>query len=171
MQYQLEPLAHAHQQAVIDIFNHFVTESFAAYPDKPVPYGFFDKLLEAIQGYPAVAVRGDGGQIVGFGFLRPYHPAPAFRRTALITYFLLPTSTGKGIGTAILQWLSTQASQQGIECLLASISSRNEQSLAFHRKQGFEECGRFRGIGTKFGEEFDEVWMQKRVAQEASEAA
>lgn len=168
MQYHLEPLSHAHQQAVVDIFNHFVTQSFAAYPDKPVPYGFFDKLLEAIQGYPAVAVRDDQDQVAGFGFLRPYYPFPAFRRTALITYFLLPTHTGKGIGTAILQRLSTEASQHGIECLLASISSRNEQSLAFHRKQGFEECGRFRGIGTKFGENFDEVWMQKRITSDAT---
>lgn len=47
--------------------------------------------------------------------------------------------------------------------LLASISSRNEQSLAFHRKRGFVECGRLRDVGVKFGKSFDVVWMQKRV--------
>lgn len=36
-------------------------------------------------------------------------------------------------------------------------------SLAFHRKHGFEDCGRFKGVGRKFGEDFDIVWMQRHL--------
>jgi L-amino acid N-acyltransferase YncA len=44
---------------------------------------------------------------------------------------------------------------------MASISSLNTQSLAFSRKLGFEEVGRFRRIGEEHGREFDVVYMQK----------
>jgi L-amino acid N-acyltransferase YncA len=30
-------------------------------------------------------------------------------------------------------------------------------------KNGFRECGRFLKIGRKFGEDFDAVWLQKRL--------
>jgi L-amino acid N-acyltransferase YncA len=37
----------------------------------------------------------------------------------------------------------------------------NDQSLAFHRKHGFEEVARFKRVGEKLGREFDVVYMQK----------
>lgn len=36
--------------AVIDIFNHFVENSFAAFPEKKLDYEFFDKLKAAARG-------------------------------------------------------------------------------------------------------------------------
>jgi phosphinothricin acetyltransferase len=50
-----------------------------------------------------------------------------------------------------------------ITSLLANISSRNRQSLEFHLRNGFRECGRFLKVGHKFGEAFDVVWMQKQL--------
>jgi len=55
------------------------------------------------------------------------------------------------------------AKAQNIDRILASISSRNPESLAFHRRHGFEDCGRFPQVGHKHGEEFDVVWMSKRL--------
>jgi L-amino acid N-acyltransferase YncA len=49
----------------------------------------------------------------------------------------------------------------GIAAILASISFLNPESLAFHRKMGFQECGRFVAVGRKKERDFDEVWMQK----------
>ena len=51
----------------------------------------------------------------------------------------------------------------GVDNLLANISSLNPPSLEFHRKHGFRECGRFEKILTKFGQDLDIVWMQKRL--------
>ena len=69
MDFTLEPLAECHGQAVIDIFNHYVTQSFAAYPDQPVPHEFFGRFQQMTQGYPAYAASVGQGQVVGFGFL------------------------------------------------------------------------------------------------------
>lgn len=44
--FTLEPMMDCHGPAVIDIFNHFVMSSFAAYPDQPVPHEFFGRFQQ-----------------------------------------------------------------------------------------------------------------------------
>jgi len=159
----LTPISTDDRGAVVDIFNHYVDNSFAAYPETHLPYEAFDKLLELSRGYPTVAARDEHGALLGFGMLRPYSPIPAFAHTAEVSYFVHPDHCGHGVGTAMLGYLVKQARAQGLTSVLAGISSRNEPSLAFHRKQGFVEAGRLRDIGRKRGELFDVVWMQKSV--------
>ncbi|MHB9068679.1 MAG: GNAT family N-acetyltransferase, partial [Pirellulaceae bacterium] len=89
--------------------------------------------------------------------------ASTLSRTAEVTYFISPEFTKRGIGTALLKRLSDEAILRGIDLLVASISSKNEESIAFHRKNGFRECGRFERAGRKNEQDFDIVWMQRRL--------
>jgi phosphinothricin acetyltransferase len=170
MTYRYEPLDETHRVPVIDIFNHYIAHTFAAYPDgdELVPYAFFDRLLEMSRGYPAYAVRDGAGSFVGFGLLRPYRPGRAFRRCAELTYFIAPEHVRCGVGTALLDRLKGEARAQGVCTLLASVSSRNEASLAFHQKHGFAERGRLRQIGEKLGKTFDVVWLRLDIERSAS---
>jgi L-amino acid N-acyltransferase YncA len=163
MDYSLEPMGTDHRKPVIDIYNHYIEKSWAAYPDEPVGYGLYDRFLEMVRGYPSVVVKAESGQVVGFAFLRAFLPAATFSRTAEITYFILPDHTHRGIGRTILENFEKEAVKAGVDILLASISSRNGLSLEFHKKYGFAECGRLRSVGRKFGEDFDVVWMQKMI--------
>ena len=163
MTYRFEPLGERHRTAVIDIFNHFIAQSFSAYYDQPFEYLFFDRLLEMVKGYPALAVIDEAGAVVGFGALHRWHPAAPFNRTAEISYFFAPSATGRGIGTALLARLEHDAREMDVDMILASISSRNEGSIRFHQKHGFRECGRFERVGRKFDQDFDVVWMQKKI--------
>jgi L-amino acid N-acyltransferase YncA len=164
MDYSFEQMSESHRQAVIDIFNHFISRSFAAFPEETVDYPFFDRFLEISRGYPALVIKTGTGQIVGFGLMRPYHFAGSFKRTAGLAYFILQEHTRKGLGTAMLNLLVSEARVKGIDSLLASISSHNEESIRFHLQNGFRECGRFLRVGRKFGEDFDVVWMQRHLA-------
>ena len=163
MMYRLESMTDEHRVPVIDIFNHFVEHSFAAYLEKKVGYDFFNWLFGMSIGYPSTVAKNNHDDIVGFALMHAYHPANSFVRTAELTYFIHPQHTGKGIGRTFLDLFITEARKLRIDSLMASISSRNEDSLQFHRKCGFEECGRFKNIGRKFGQDFDVVWMQKQI--------
>jgi L-amino acid N-acyltransferase YncA len=163
MDYRFESMTPDHRKPVIDIYNHYIEKSWAAYPDEPVGYALFDRFLDMTRGYPSLVVRTDSGEFVGFAFLRAFLPAATFRRTAEITYFILPEHTHRGLGEKILKRFEEDASKAGVDNLLASISSRNRFSLDFHGKHGFVECGRLRNVGRKFGEDFDVVWMQKMI--------
>lgn len=163
MDFRLEQVSAEDGKAIIDIFNHYVENSFAAYPESRVPYEFFELFLNMAQGYPFLVAKDGAGKVLGFGLLRPHNPIPAFSRTAEITYFVSPEHTQSGIGSQMLDRLIAEAREMGITSILASISSLNQVSLAFHRKHGFHECGRFIGIGLKNGQGFDVVWMQRVV--------
>jgi L-amino acid N-acyltransferase YncA len=159
----LEPMKAVDRIPVIDIFNFYIENSFAAYLDHKVSYDFFSILLKAAEGYPAIVARHEIDEIVGFGMLRAYHPFPVFSKTAEISYFIKSEWTGKGVGELMLTHLIRKAEGKGITSLLASISSLNTPSISFHKKNGFIECGRFKKIGEKNGQIFDVVYMQKML--------
>ncbi len=96
MNYSPESMTDEHRIPVIDIFNTYIENSFAAYPEAKVRYDFYDRLLEITKGYPAVVAKSEEGEVVGFPFLHPFHFASTFRRTAEITYFILPQHTRRG---------------------------------------------------------------------------
>jgi phosphinothricin acetyltransferase len=148
------------RDAVMGIFNHYAESSFAAYPEGPLPPQFFAPLREG--AISAVVLEDDKG-IAGFGLLKQFLPFPAFRKTGMLTYFIAPEFTGKGLGTRLLGRLVEDAKRSGQKVLVANIASRNEASIRFHARNGFTVAGNLAGVGEKFGESFDVVWMQRPV--------
>ncbi|HBI13982.1 MAG TPA: GNAT family N-acetyltransferase [Desulfobulbaceae bacterium] len=163
MEYTISPISTEDRESIIDIFNFYVENSFAAYPEKEFPYQAFDIFLQMSNGFPTGSIRDQNGRVVGFGMLRTHNPLPTFSRTAEVTYFIHPDHTGKGLGKMLLCSLENGAVEKGITNILANISSLNPRSIEFHQKNGFKECGRFRKVGKKNGQEFDTVWMQKML--------
>jgi phosphinothricin acetyltransferase len=151
------------RSAVIDIFNYYVEHLFAAYPEKAVPYEFYETRLKLCQGFPNGVLRRESSEVAGFGMLRPYSPIPTFSRTAEMTYFIRQEHTGQELGTVILDYLTDGGKKMGLDSILASVSSLNEDGMKFHLRHGFVECGRFRNIGRKQGKVFDVVYYQKML--------
>ena len=162
MSYRIRKANKHDSESVSDVFNYFVENSYASYETSKTGPDLYLKIRASSPQYPFYVID-TLNKVVGFGFLRPYRNTETFRRTAEITYFILPEHTRKGLGSRLLQVLEGDAEEMGISTLLANISSLNNQSLEFHRKNGFRKCGTFRKIGTKFGENFDVVWMQKSL--------
>lgn len=98
-----------------------------------------------------------------FYLLRPYNPFAAFKETAEVSYFIKHEFTGRGIGRSALMKLEDEAKKMGIKHLLADISSENNESIEFHKRNGFNQCGKFDNIGKKFGKSFGVVWMLKEI--------
>lgn len=152
-------------QQMLEIFNYYVDNSFAAYLETPVGPEFF-QTSHAEGGpnkgehYPFYVMEEDN-RVIGIGALRPYLPFPNFQHTGVVSYFILPEYTRKGLGVRLLDVLCEDAKKKNIKSLLANVSSKNQASLNFHLKHGFVECGRFKDVGTKFGKYFDIVWFQK----------
>jgi L-amino acid N-acyltransferase YncA len=164
MDIEFKDMTYKYAHEVIDIFNYYIENSFAAYPESKVPYEFFTKFLEITKGYPAFIVNNkENNRILGFCFLRAYNPFPVFKETAEITYFVEKNTVNKGIGHAMLTKLEEEAQKIGIHTLLADISSENILSINFHKKNGFTECGRFQNVGKKKGKYFDVVWFEKKI--------
>lgn len=163
MDYKFRKFKDPDSNQVIDIFNHYISNSFAAYSEKTINYGAIKIFKEMTQGFPFFVVENGSGKVVGFAFIRPYNRTEVFNRVAEITYFILPGHTRKGVGEKLLDMVIKEAKKLKIDSLLASVSSLNEPSLEFHYKNGFIQCGCFKSIGKKFNRDFDMIWMQKKI--------
>ena len=91
----INPITEDDGGQIIDIFNHYVEHSFAAFPDTRLPYAAFARFLAMAQGYPFVTAKDSSGQLLGFALLRAHNPMPSFAHTAEITCFpfALPLSS------------------------------------------------------------------------------
>lgn len=156
-------------QGMLEIFNYYIENSFAAYLETPVGPEFFqashgESEPDKAQLSPFYVIE-ESSRVIGIGALRPYFPFRNFQHTGVVSYFILPEYTGKGLGAKLLDVLCQDAKKKNMKSLLANVSSKNQASLSFHLKHGFIECGRFKAAGKKFGEYFDIVWFQKFLAE------
>lgn len=163
MNHYFEKMMPEHQTDVMEIYNYYIQNSFAAYPENRLPDIFFSKFLEIGNIYPAFVIKDDNGSVFGFCLIRPYNPFPVFKETAEVTYFIRKDSVRKGIGRSALMKLEEEAKKIGITRLLADISSENTESIDFHKNNGFSQCGFFNNIGRKFDKRFSVVWMEKFI--------
>jgi phosphinothricin acetyltransferase len=169
--YNIRAMDEADRLAIVDIFNYYIFNTWAAYSEEPVDFLWAERFRLESCGYPVYTMESTGGEIVGFGRLKPFRPgAKSFGRTAECAYFILQEHTGRGLGTSLLERMKQDAVQLGIDCLIVHICSMNEASLAFHREKGFQECGRLRRVGRKFGKDFDMVYMQMFLGPERDSA-
>jgi phosphinothricin acetyltransferase len=56
MEYSISPITNEDRESIIDIFNYYVENSFAAYPENKLPYQAFDMLLQMSEGYPTGSI-------------------------------------------------------------------------------------------------------------------
>jgi L-amino acid N-acyltransferase YncA len=148
------------RDTIIAIFNHYAATGYAAYPEIPVNDRFFAFLCEgALRFY----VLEHEAHVVGFGLMKPLMPFPAFMTTGMLTYFIQPEYTHIHLGKKLLDRLTDDAKNMGMTSLVANMASKNRASIQFHSRWGFTEVGRLQNAGSKFGEPFDMVWMQKML--------
>jgi len=146
----------------VNILNYYIRNGFNAYLEQEFSPDRYSAMYDMIKDYPNVACV-DGSRVIGYGYLKAFRDFPCFSRTAEITYFILPEYTGLGLGAEILSRLKSGAKEQGIKVIVAHISSLNEGSVNFHKKQGFIQCGRFKNVVEKNGTVFDMIWMQTEL--------
>lgn len=60
MEYVISPISDGHRESIVDIFNHYVENSFAAYPERRLPYESFDMFLQMSKGYPTESIKDRG---------------------------------------------------------------------------------------------------------------
>ena len=163
MDYVFRNMREEDRESILGIFNFFVENSFAAFPEEKVGTAFFSRLVELARGFPFYVIDSTDGVTIGFGLARRYQASRVFSPAAELTYFILPEHTGKGLGARLLESLIRECRARDLETVVASVSSVNEQSLHFHEKNGFRERGRLERVGRKFGRAFDVVLMQRFI--------
>lgn len=168
MKVTFDKLTDKYKEEVMEIYNYYIENTYAAYPGNRLPSRFFDKLTSEINGYPAYVVK-NSDKVVGFCFWNSYKNYSTFKETAVINCFLAYEVKGLGIEDYCLKKLEEDARQLDIKNILAIIPTKNRLGVRYYHTNGFRTCGTISDIGTKFGESFGLVIMKKILTDDNSE--
>jgi len=102
---------------------------------------------------------------VGWGSLSVYNSRQGWSETVEDSVFIDHAYHGRGLGKLILQALLERAEAIGHGSVIARISAEQTPSRRLHASLGFAEAGLLRGVGRKFGQKLDCLYMLKTLHQ------
>lgn len=161
----IRPATPADLPAILEIYNDAVLHTTASYDEQPRTMEDRMDWFEARrrENYPIRVAVSDGGEVLGWSALNPFHARAGYRFTAENSVYVAAASRGRGIGKLLLAPLLEAARTRGLHAIIAAIDAENEPSLRLHAGFGFEKVGHFKQTGFKFGRWLDVVYMEKLV--------
>ncbi|MBP2301698.1 GNAT family N-acetyltransferase [Azospirillum picis] len=115
------------------------------------------------KGMP-VLVADLGGCVRGFASYGEFRPWEGYKHSVEHSIYVDAGMRGRGIGRALLAALLEDAGRNGKHVMVAGIDAENTASIRLHAAFGFEEAGRLRQVGRKFGRWLDLLFLQKMLA-------
>lgn len=101
------------------------------------------------------------GVVAGYASLSRYRDRKAFDKTVEISIYIAPEYRGRGIGSRLMKEILDYAkNNKKVEVVVSLITGENAGSCHLHEKFGFEYCGEFKSVGTKFGKNLDLKFYQ-----------
>lgn len=149
--------------AILAIVNDAILNTTAWYDHDPWDAARLAEWLDVKTsgGWPVLVAETADGRVAGFGSFGPFRARAAYARTAEHSVYVSADCRGQGHGRVLLEAVVDAARAHGLHTLIGGVDSENTGSLAFHRALGFEEAGRLREVGWKFGRWLTLVFMQK----------
>jgi len=129
-------------------------------------------------GRPVLVAR-LADRVIGYGALHEFRNADGYWPCVENSVYVHPDHQGRGIGKLLMTALIEQARLNGLWAIIAVIDSGNMDSIRFHERFGFYECGRMNHIGEKNHRSLSVVYLQydlpenriQYLTQTAEEAA
>ena len=165
METRIRPALPADIRAINAIYNHYVRTSTCTWHlTEETDEGRAAWLRNRGPAHPALVIEFEG-KVAGWGSLSTYNTRQGWSATVEDSIFIDHTLHGKGLGKLVLQELLRRAEAIGHTSVIARISGEQAASLRLHTSLGFEHAGLLRGVGHKFGQKLDCVYMLKTLHQ------
>lgn len=163
----LLPATEMHIPAITAIYNQAVRETLSIWSETETTVdlrrGWLN--LRVASGFPVIVAVDPAHprDVLGYGSYGQFRDFPGYAGTVEHSVYVAPHVHRRGVGRALLSRLIELARAKRLITMIGGIDSTNEASLALHRALGFEEQGRLRGVGRKFGRSLDLVFMVKSL--------
>ena len=148
--------------AIVDIYNHYVLNSFAVFDETPSLVEDRADWFEtfSLTGPYRLLVAEDRSEVVGYACSIPYRQHVSFAETVEFSVSLSPEHTGQGLGTQLYTRLLEELRLQPVHRAVAGIALPNEASVRLHRRFGFQDVGIFDEYARKWNKYISSIWMQ-----------
>ena len=147
--------------AIAAIYDHHARHGTATFDlEGPPASAWALKIAEIVdRGWPFLVAE-EGRQVVGYAYATQFRDRPAYVHACESSIYVAADQVGQGIGSALLLALKDAAKSAGFDQMIAVVGGGEPASVALHTKCGFEERGRMRAVGLKFGRRLDTVYLQ-----------
>lgn len=146
---------------ILAIYNEVIRNSTAVYTeveyDEERGRTWFQAKMAS--GYPFIVAR-DAAGVAGFGAFGDFRPWQCYRNTVEHSVHVRADCRGQGHGRALVLNLMERAAKLNKHVMIGGIDADNAASIGLHRSLGFEDVGRFREVGFKFGRWLDLLFLQ-----------
>lgn len=158
----IRPAQSSDIRAITEIYNEAVVGTTASYALEPVTVDdrrtWWERLTAA--DFPVLVLEEDD-DIVGFASYAQFRPLAGYAHTMEHSVYIRAGRRAAGAGRMLMQALIDYARGRGVHVMVGVVDAANEESLAFHRRLGFEETGRLPEVGRKFDRWLDVVFVTR----------
>jgi phosphinothricin acetyltransferase len=149
---------------LLAIYENYIDTPITFEYERPTLSEFVRRIVDTLENYPyLVGIEND--KIVGYAYAHRLQTRPAYQWSAELSIYLVPQSSGHGLGQELYSCLIELLKIQGVRTVYGCVTSPNPRSEAFHEKLGFRRIGRFHNAGYKNGVWHDISWFEKNIAQ------
>jgi phosphinothricin acetyltransferase len=149
--------------AITEIYADAVLNGTASYELEPPSRAEMAARFEALEAgsFPYVVAEEDG-RVLGYAYVGPFRPRPAYRFIVENSIYVAPEVKGRGIGRLLLERLINESTKLGFRQMIAVIGDGHPESASvkLHQRLGFRHSGRLEGSGYKHGRWLDTTFMQ-----------
>jgi phosphinothricin acetyltransferase len=110
-------------------------------------------------------VAEQNGVVVGYAYVTPYRPRPAYRFTVEDSVYVQEGLAGQGIGSLLLAEIIKICTAKGYRQLMAVVGDASAASVSLHERHGFKLAGTFKAVGYKFGAWRDTAMLQRSLGE------
>jgi phosphinothricin acetyltransferase len=154
--------------AIAEIYNQAIRARRSTMDTEPVTAGYFLDLINGLTLREMLLVAETAGQVRGWGIVKRYSDRPGYRVACESSVYVHEAHRERGIGATVQRALLKRAADLGYRHIVAKILAVNGESVAFHKRFGFEDVGVQRGIGLVDGVWHDVAILQYRIDTDAS---
>lgn len=156
----IRPAGEQDLAAITEIYNEAGVGTTASYALEPVSVenrrDWFVRL--SADGFP-VLVLTENDEVLGYASYGPFRGLAGYAYTVEHSIYISDRYRASGGGRMLMSALIDYARGRGVHVMVGVIDGSNEDSIAFHRRLGFQECGRLPEVGRKFGRWLDVVFL------------
>lgn len=146
---------------ILNIYAPFILNTAITFEENVPTESEFSLRIESIASKYPFFVAEVGGTIVGYAYATVHRERAAYRWIVETSVYLLPGSTGKGLGKRLYEKLLAELSERGFTMAYGIITLPNSASIGLHRTCGFEEMVVHDHAGWKQGAWHQVLWMRK----------
>lgn len=148
--------------SIAKIYNHFISETIVTFETEFITPENILNRISHIQSdnLPWLVAEDVTGEVIGYAYATKWRERFAYRFSVEVTVYLLPTSSGNGIGTKLYEALFSELELRSIHSIIAGITLPNEASVALHEKFGLKKVAHFKEVGFKFDKWLDVGYWQ-----------